>query len=148
MGVFVVLVNLMVYDVSLSNPILLLLCVLLSALVFAFMGLLISVGVREVFEAMTLSNFFRLPLVFLCGVFFPFENLPKALQTVGFFLPLIYSGDLFRYCLLNQRSFLNPLVDLGALIGFSFNLLLFFWIDATFRKRLREQYRRNPIQNN
>ena len=71
-------------------------------------------------------------------MFFPFESLPKALQVVGFFLPLTYSVDLFRYCLLNQRSFLNPFVALGALIGF--NVLLFFWIDSTFRKRLREQY--------
>ena len=138
MGVFVVLVSLAVFGVSVSSPILLMLCVLLSALAFSFMGLLISVGVREVFEAMTLSNFFRLPMVFLCGVFFPFENLPKSLQAIGYFLPLTYSVDLFRYCLLNQRSFLNPFVDLGALIGF--NLLLFSWIDATFRKRLREQY--------
>jgi ABC-2 type transport system permease protein len=138
MGAFVIVISLVVFGLSISNWIFLLLCLVLSALAFAFMGLLISVGVREVFEAMTLSNFFRLPMVFLCGVFFPFENLPKALQVVGFFLPLTYGVDLFRYCLLNHRSFLNPFVDLGALIGF--NLLLFFWIDATFRKRLREQY--------
>lgn len=31
-----------------------------------------------------------------------------------------------------------PYIDLAALIAF--NLLLFFWIDVTFRKRLREQY--------
>jgi ABC-2 type transport system permease protein len=138
MGAFVIVISLVVFGLSISNWMFLLLCLVLSALAFAFMGLLISVGVREVFEAMTLSNFFRLPMVFLCGVFFPFESLPKTLQVVGFFLPLTYSVDLFRYCLLNQHSFLNPFIDLGALIGF--NLLLFFWINATFRKRLREQY--------
>jgi len=138
MGAFVVLVSLAVFGISLSSPILLLLCVLLSALVFAFMGLLISVGVREVFEAMTLSNFFRLPMVFLCGVFFPFEALPRALQVVGFFLPLTYSVDLLRYCLLEGRSFLNPYLDLFALIAF--NLILFLLIEAIFRKRLRKQY--------
>jgi len=73
-----------IFGLSISGGFFLLLGMLLSAFVFAFMGLLISVAVREVFEAMTLSNFFRLPMVFLCGVFFPFESLPKVLQIVGF----------------------------------------------------------------
>jgi len=77
-------------------------------------------------------------MVFICGVFFPFESLPKALQVVGFFLPMTYSVDILRYCLLDKGSFLNPYLDLAALVGF--NLLLFFWIDVVFRKRLREQY--------
>jgi ABC-2 type transport system permease protein len=138
MGVFVILVSLAVFGLTISSWMLLVVCLLLSALAFSFMGLLISIGVREVFEAMTLSNFFRLPMVFLCGVFFPFESLPKVLQVIGFFLPLTYSVDLFRYCLLNQRSFLNPYADLAGLIGF--NLILFLLIDSIFRKRLREQY--------
>jgi ABC-2 type transport system permease protein len=138
MGVFVLLVSLPVFGLSASSPILLILCILLSAFAFAFMGLLISVGVREVFEAMTLSNFFRFPMMFLCGVFFPFESLPKSLQIVGYFLPLTYSVDLLRYCLLEGRSFLNPYLDLFALVVF--NLILFLLIESIFRKRLREQY--------
>jgi len=138
MGIFILLISVAVFGLSISGGFFLLLGMLLSTFVFAFMGLLISVAVREVFEAMTLSNFFRLPMVFLCGVFFPFESLPKVLQIVGFFLPMTYCVDLFRYCLLNQQSFLNPYLDVAALAGF--NLLLFFWIDRVFRKRLREQY--------
>ncbi len=137
-GIFILLISMAAFGLSVSGWIFLLLCLVLSAFVFAFMGLLISVAVREVFEAMTLSNFFRLPMVFLCGVFFPFESLPKVLQVIGFFLPMTYCVDLFRYCLLNQQSFFNPYLDLAALIVF--NLLLFFWINSTFKKRLREQY--------
>jgi ABC-2 type transport system permease protein len=137
-GLFILFVSMAAFGLSVSNWILLLLCICLSTFSFAFMGLLISVAVKEVFEAMTLSNFFRLPMVFICGVFFPFESLPKALQVVGFFLPMTYSVDILRYCLLNKGSFLNPYLDLAALVGF--NLLLFFWIDAAFRKSLRDQY--------
>ena len=137
-GLFILFVSMAAFGLSVSSWILLLLCICLSTFSFAFMGLLISVAVKEVFEAMTLSNFFRLPMVFICGVFFPFESLPKALQVVGFFLPMTYSVDILKYCLLNNRSFLNPYLDLAALVGF--NLLLFFWIDAVFRKSLREQY--------
>jgi len=138
MGAAVLIIGLLAFKLSVSKVILLLTGLVLSAIVFAFIGLLISVAVREVFEAMTLSNFFRFPMVFLCGVFFPYESLPKALQIVGFFLPLTYSVDLFRFCLLGQKSFLNPYLDLVALIAFS--LILFFLINSTFKRRLREQY--------
>jgi len=138
MGAAVLVVGLFAFRLSVSNVILLLLGLLLSAAVFAFIGLLISVAVREVFEAMTLSNFFRFPMVFLCGVFFPFESLPKILQILGLFLPLTYSVDLFRFCLLGQKSFLNPYLDLAALIVFS--LILFALINVAFKRRLREQY--------
>jgi len=137
-GLFILFISIVAFGLSVSHWILLLLCIVLSTFSFACMGLLISVAVKEVFEAMTLSNFFRLPMVFICGVFFPFESLPKALQIAGFFLPMTYSVDILRYCLLNQGSFLNPYLDLAALMGF--NLLLFFWITAAFRKSLREQY--------
>ena len=138
MGAAVLIIGLLAFKLSVSKVVLLLLGLVLSAIVFAFIGLLISVAVREVFEAMTLSNFFRFPMVFLCGVFFPYESLPKALQIVGFFLPLTYSVDLFRFCLLGQKSFLNPYLDLAALIAFS--LILFSLINITFKRRLREQY--------
>lgn len=138
MGTVVLILGLIVFGLSMSNGILLLIGLAMSAIVFAFMGLLISVAVREVFEAMTLSNFFRFPMVFLCGVFFPFESLPKILQIVGLFLPLTYSVDLFRFCLLNQKSFLNPYLDLAALTASG--LVLFSLINTTFKRRLREQY--------
>ena len=138
MGIFILLVSLAVFDLSVTNWILLLLCIVLSTFSFAFMGLLISVAVREIFEAMTLSNFFRFPMVFLCGVFYPFESLPKTLQIIGYVLPLTYCVDLFRFCLLNQSAFFNPYVALAALLVF--NLILFSLINTTFKRRLREQY--------
>jgi len=138
MGAVVLVLSLVFFKLSLSNGALLFLGIVLSALVFAFMGLLISVSVREIFEAMTLSNFFRFPMIFLCGVFFSFERLPKAIQIIGYFLPLTYCVDLFRFCLLNQTSFLNPYLDLAALVAF--NLILFILIHVTFKRRLREQY--------
>ncbi len=137
-GLFILVVSIAAFGLSVSSWLLLAFCLILSTFSFAFMGLLISVAVKEVFEAMTLSNFFRLPMVFICGVFFPFESLPKTLQIVGFFMPMTYCVDLLRFCLRDQGSFLNPCLDLAALVAF--NLLLFLWIDATFRKKLREEY--------
>jgi len=48
--------------------------VLLIAVSSTFLGLFIAVSVSEVFEAQTFSNFFRFPMLFLCGLFFPSHN--------------------------------------------------------------------------
>ena len=48
--------------------------VFLIAVASTFLGLFIAVAVSEVFEAQTFSNFFRFPMIFLCGLFFPSKN--------------------------------------------------------------------------
>jgi ABC-2 type transport system permease protein len=64
--------------------------IFLIAVVSTFQGLFIAVAVSEVFEAQTFSNFFRFPMIFLCGLFFPIEKLPFFLKPFSFLLPLTY----------------------------------------------------------
>jgi len=61
-----------------------------------FLGLFIAVSVSEVFEAQTFSNFFRFPMIFLCGLFFPLERLPVFLRPLSYLLPLTYGVDTLR----------------------------------------------------
>lgn len=70
--------------------------VLLTAATSTFLGLFIAVAVHEVFEAQTFSNFFRFPMLFLCGLFFPIDNLPVFLRPLSFALPLTYGADILR----------------------------------------------------
>jgi ABC-2 type transport system permease protein len=65
----------------------------LIAISSTFLGLFIAVSVSEVFEAQTFSNFFRFPMVFLCGLFFPVEQLPVWLRPLSYALPLTYGAD-------------------------------------------------------
>jgi ABC-2 type transport system permease protein len=67
--------------------------VVLIAVASTFLGLFIAVAVSEVSEAQTFSNFFRFPMVFLCGLFFPIEKLPTFLQPLAYVLPLTYGAD-------------------------------------------------------
>ena len=60
------------------------------------MGLFIAVSVREVFEAQTFSNFFRFPMIFLCGLFFPIDVLPMPLRCLSYLLPLTYGVDILH----------------------------------------------------
>jgi ABC-2 type transport system permease protein len=70
--------------------------VLMIAAASTFLGLLVAVSASEVFEAQTLSNFFRFPMLFLCGLFIPVGKLPAVLRPVSYLLPLTYGADALR----------------------------------------------------
>ena len=91
--------------------------VFLIAAASTFLGLFIAVAVSEVFEAQTFSNFFRFPMMFLCGLFFPIDRLPVVLKPVAYALPLTYGADLLHGTV-NGRHTLPFGVDLGILCMF------------------------------
>ncbi|MFP4375240.1 MAG: ABC transporter permease [Spirochaetaceae bacterium] len=70
--------------------------VVLIAVSSTFLGLFIAVSVSEVFEAQTFSNFFRFPMIFLCGLFVPVAALPIWLRPLSYVLPLTYGADLLH----------------------------------------------------
>jgi ABC-2 type transport system permease protein len=70
--------------------------ILLIAIASTFLGLFVAVAVKEVFEAQTLSNFFRFPMIFLCGLFFPISQLPVWLRPLSYVLPLTYGADILH----------------------------------------------------
>ncbi len=80
-------------DLSAVNWATLIPAVVLIAVNSTFLGLFIAVSVKEVFEAQTFSNFFRFPMIFLCGLFFPIGQLPIWLRPLSYILPLTYGAD-------------------------------------------------------
>ena len=70
--------------------------VFMIAVASTFLGLFIAVAVSEVFEAQTFSNFFRFPMIFLCGLFFPIEKLPVFLKPLSCALPLTCGADVLH----------------------------------------------------
>jgi ABC-2 type transport system permease protein len=92
--------------------------VILIAFTSAFLGLFIAVSVSEVFEAQTFFNFFRFPMIFLCGLFFPIGKLPLLLRSFSYALPLTYGTDILHQGF--GESGLLPLwLDFGMLFLFS-----------------------------
>ncbi len=78
---------------------LLIFALLLSAMAFSALGAFVSVAMREVFEAQTLANFIRFPMMFLGGVFVPVASLPVGLQVIARLLPLTYAVEALRAAL-------------------------------------------------
>ena len=90
--------------------------VFMIAVASAFQGLFIAVAVSEVFEAQTFSNFFRFPMIFLCGLFFPIEKMPIFLKPFAYVLPLTYGADVLHGAIHGWHAmpFSLDLVILGA----------------------------------
>ena len=99
------------------------LAVLMIAITSALTGLMIAVSAKQVFEAQTFSNFFRFPMLFLCGLFIPISSLPLVLHPLSFCLPLTYGTDLLRGAITGVRAF-TPVISFGMLLVFSVALFL------------------------
>jgi len=98
--------------------------ILLIAATSTFLGLFISVAVHEVFEAQTFSNFFRFPMLFLCGLFIPVSALPVFLRPLSFLLPLTYGVDILKAAV-NREGILPLWVSFPVLLLFAAGLFLF-----------------------
>jgi ABC-2 type transport system permease protein len=90
----------------------------LSAAAFSALGVLVSVSVREVFEAQTLANALRFPMMFLGGVFVPVASLPPALRAVAHALPLTYGVSAFQIAL-GTGTPARAALDLLVLLAFT-----------------------------
>ncbi len=117
-GMIPFLMGTFIYDLSQVSALYIGFVGLLMSAVCTFLGLFIAVSVKEVFEAQTLSNFFRFPMLFLCGLFFPIERLPVFLRPLSYLLPLTYGADLLRWLLKGQGS-ISPVVDSVVLVAFA-----------------------------
>jgi ABC-2 type transport system permease protein len=127
-----VLVSVAFFGMTITDPLLFFGSLVLTLLTLSALGALVAVSVTEVFEAQTLSNFFRFPMVFLCGVFLPVEAMPLILQVVAYLLPLTYSVNGLKLATSQVLDPLGPLLNVGALLVF---LLLLFAMCEWILKR-------------
>lgn len=97
--------------------------VLLIAISSSLMGLLIAVSAEQVFEAQTFSNFFRFPMLFLCGLFIPIAKLPVFLRPLSYCLPLTYGTDILKGTITGAYS-LSIALSFATLIAFAAALFL------------------------
>jgi ABC-2 type transport system permease protein len=97
--------------------------ILLIGIVSTFLGLFIAVSVSEIFEAQTFSNFFRFPMIFLCGLFFPITALPVFLLPLSYILPVTYGVDILHGAI-NGEHILSFALDFLILGAFCIGLFL------------------------
>jgi len=91
--------------------------IIFIGIVSTFLGLFIAVSVSEVFEAQTFSNFFRFPMIFLCGLFFPIMSLPIFIRWLSYILPVTYGVDILHGAI-NGEHILPFTLDFVILAAF------------------------------
>ena len=91
---------------------------LLGAATFSLLGILASVMVQEVFEAMTLMNFFRFPTLFISGVFMPLDAFPTWLLPLAMLSPLTHTVELLRLGVSGACYFSSPFVPIAILVAY------------------------------
>lgn len=123
MGIVVLVGVLVAFGASSVNGWLLAAAMILGTAAFSAMGALVSVAVREVFEAQTLANVLRFPMMFLGGVFVPLSELPAWLQVVARLLPLTYAVEALDLAL-NGGPPALALMDLAALALYAAGMYL------------------------
>ena len=99
------------------------------------LGLLVSTLVRTQQQAMMTAAFlFMLPMIYLSGLVFPIENMPRAIQLVTYVIPLRYYAEIVRGLFLRGSGLevLWPQAVTLALMGVSIMGLA----SLRFRKRL------------
>lgn len=105
--------------VSLHNPIVLALALVLAALCLSSLGLLLSAAPTSMpSTVMMLSALVKFPIVFISGIFIPLEQLPTWGRVVSYMSPLTYFTDIARQCIHGQ-SFLPISISFAVLAGFT-----------------------------
>jgi ABC-2 type transport system permease protein len=127
-----VLVSVLYFKLVLANTFALVIGIILLSVVSTLLGLYISVAAKEVFEAQTYSNFFRFPMIFLCGLFVPVLSLPIIIRPLSYILPVTYGVDLIRISI-RQYNLLPITADILLLLGFI--ALLFFMSINNIKKK-------------
>jgi ABC-2 type transport system permease protein len=95
--------------------------IILIGIVSTFLGLFIAVSVSEIFEAQTFSNFFRFPMIFLCGLFFPIMSLPVFIRWLSYVLPVTYGVDILHGAI-NGGHIMSFTIDFLVLGAFCIGL--------------------------
>lgn len=99
------------------------------------LGLLVSTAVRTQQQAMISSAFLlMLPMIYLSGLIFPIENMPRAIQYVTYAIPLRYYATIIRGIFLKGSGIGVLWPETLALSLFGVCVLAM--ASARFRKRL------------
>jgi len=94
------------------NLALVLLSAILASVLFALIGFTNAIFAKRFDDVSIVPTFILTPLIYLGGVFYSLDQLPKFWHQVSYFNPLVYIVDTFRY------GFLG-ISQMHSLFGFS-----------------------------
>lgn len=125
-AIILIIAALLLFNVMIKGSfILLLLVMLISVFCFVGFGMMFSATAKTQEDYIQIVMPIAIPMMFICGVFFPTETMPWILQKIAYILPLTYANDAFRGVMLQGAGIGSIAIDLLVLIGFA---ILFFTV--------------------
>jgi ABC-2 type transport system permease protein len=97
----------------------LLFLIFLGGLLFISMGFAASTVAKTEESAAPVANIIIFPMLFLSGIFFPFEAMPLWLQHIAYYFPLRFLADAMRSVMTNGASLYAIRTDIYWLIIWS-----------------------------
>jgi ABC-2 type transport system permease protein len=99
-GGIVLIVAMCFTSIRVQHPLITLVTLLLTAVVFAFAGFINAMYAKKFDDIAIVPTFVLTPLTYLGGVFYSVSLLPSFWQGVSHFNPILYMVNAFRYGLL------------------------------------------------
>jgi len=130
-GICTLAVSSLFVDFPFEHVPILILAWVLSGFLFASLGVLLGVFVKNWDQMSNVQTFILTPLIYLGGSFYSVEMLPRFWRNLSHANPIFYSVDLTRYGLLGVSD-LNIATSITILVGLS--LLLFTLAVYSFRR--------------
>ncbi len=99
-GAVVLLVSLIFTHLQVTNVLVMISVVILTAIVFALAGMVNAIFAQKFDDIAIIPTFVLAPLTYLGGVFYSINMLPEFWQKVSVFNPILYMVNGFRYGIL------------------------------------------------
>lgn len=122
-GVGVLVVGVIGFDIVWQSPMWILLFAVLSAAIMGGVGMLAGILADKYDHLAAFQNFIIIPLTFLSGVFYSIHALPEFWQVFSHFNPFFYMVDGFRFGFFNQS-------DVSVALSLTITLLFFVVVTA------------------
>lgn len=117
-GTIVTLLALFFTHLTPINPLITLLSVVLTAVLFSLGGLINAIFARSFDDISIIPSFVLTPLTYLGGVFYSLENLSPFWQNLSMLNPIVYMVNTFRYGILGYSD-VNVWLSLVAISLFT-----------------------------
>jgi ABC-2 type transport system permease protein len=125
-------------DFSQTNPLALIVVIVLTAFTMAGFGLLIGGFCFFFRNPMVFANIFTFCLLIFCGVNFPVTSLPTAIQPVSYIFPLTYGLTAARNAISGQDLIqIGPTLAIQLVVGVA-SMLIGYILFRSFENNARK----------
>ncbi len=122
-GAIVLLISLFFTHLEVAHPIIMVVTVVLTAIVFSLAGFVNAIYAKKFDDIAIIPTFILTPLTYLGGVFYSVSLLPPFWQAVSHLNPILYMVEAFRYGILGKSD-----VSLTVALGMTVAIAVALWL--------------------